>query len=74
MTFTDYFTPEGNFVKGFNAYFDEEDEMKDEIYHAIRGKIAEYPADSRLVKLFYASEFACQTHGNYSTRTLFSRS
>lgn len=52
-------------------YFDKNRDLIDWI--PIMSNYMKYPADSDIVKLFYAEKYADETHGNYDAQTLFFR-
>ena len=65
------FDKNGNCLKDKEIYFDEEG---DSIYWILISKeYDKFPVKSDIVKMYYAENYAGETHGNYCARTLFYR-
>lgn len=66
-----YFNRDGNKKNESETYFDSNGDLIN--YYEISLIYKNYPNDSDIVRMHYASEFADQTHGNYCAQTLFRR-
>lgn len=65
------FDKKGNCVNSKQSYFDDEGDLIE--YDLIDDHYNDYPVCSDIVRMYYASEYAEETHGNYTAYTLFRR-
>ncbi|CAH1002656.1 hypothetical protein LEM8419_03528 [Neolewinella maritima] len=66
------FDSEGNAIDGVE-YFDEEGDLKPELYLTMDENYTKFPVDSDIVLIQHAELFAGETHGNYGAKTLYRR-
>lgn len=65
------FDEQGMCKKPKRDYFDDNGDLLE--YNAISWHYMNYPAESDIVRMYYAEEYADETRGNYSSSTLYLR-
>jgi len=65
------FNSEGMCLNDKSSYFDEDDDLIE--YFNIYKVFQNYPSNSDIVKMYYAKEYADETHGNYTAKALYRR-
>lgn len=65
------FDNEGNCLCDIDTYFDDDGDLIEGF--SIKENYINYPPDSDIVKLYFAEEYASETHGNYNAALLYRR-
>jgi hypothetical protein len=74
MDINSLFDKDGNCLLDPGSYFDTDGCLEEfTVDIQITKHYQEYPADSDIVKLYYAEKYSQETHGNYSAQLLFRR-
>jgi hypothetical protein len=65
------FDEKGKCINDKETYFDKDGDLIE--WFLISCEYDKFPVKSDIVKIYYAENYAGETHGNYCARTLFSR-
>ena len=69
----EYFDEKGELRVSHDRLWDEDGDLRHEVYLELKQKFTKLPSDSTAVKLYYADLYSAQTSGNYCAETLYNR-
>jgi hypothetical protein len=71
-----YFKPDGSLKLDISKYIEEgeySDDLKEDVWEELERDLEKYPSKSPAVGMYWASNAANQTHGNYDAGTIIGR-